>query len=159
RSRQLIVSRPESAARNLMRVGFARYPIGQMRDAAGGHRRLPPRKTRDGEVEPSPEKMHGAALADEAGAKLLQHPVSLSKHVKEPAPRLGRIRSVRGVLLEWDRFDHFAGSRADCYAEAELCQTREQLFVELGDRAGAKRHCARHATAGLDQEAVIDEIE
>src|SRR4030095_12571414 len=107
----------------------------------------------------SPEKMHGAALADEAGTKLLQHPVSLSEHVKEPARVVRHVRSVRGVLLERDRIDHFARSRADRYAEAELCQSCKQLFVEVGDRTGAKRHCARHATAGPDQEAVIDEIE
>jgi len=103
--------------------------------------------------------MHGAAFADEAGAKLLQYPVGLSEHVKEPARVLGHIRSVRGVLLERDRIDHFAGSRADRYAKAEVCQSCKQLFVELGDRAGAKRHRARGATAGADQEAVSDEIE
>ena len=65
-------ARPEPGAADLVRVGLARHPVRQVRDAAGMRRRGPAREARDREVGRAPEEMHRAALADEARAEALE---------------------------------------------------------------------------------------
>jgi len=67
-----------------MGIGFAhhvRRQSGTLAAKAGAGR---PEKARDRKIEASPKEMHGAAFAEEAGAKFLQHAVGQAAELPEP---------------------------------------------------------------------------
>src|SRR5207244_10806449 len=68
RSRHGPAAGPEPVADHFVRVRLARDRVG-----AGPLRRAAAGKARDREIEAAPEKMHGAALADELAARSEEH--------------------------------------------------------------------------------------
>src|SRR4030095_8238798 len=74
---------PESATAHFVRVRFTRHAIGKVGDSARMLRRRRSRKARDRQIEGAPEEMHGAALADEAGAELFEPSIRLNQGTPE----------------------------------------------------------------------------
>jgi len=103
--------------------------------------------------------MDRAHLALKSRAELLEHPVGLKG---DPPEALGMVRIVSGVLAvlaERDRVRHLVGAAMDPHPDAEFGQPRHEPVVERGDRPGLERQPSLLATAGLDQQRVIDEVE
>src|SRR5579883_2711551 len=71
RSRRSPGRRPKSDALLLVRVCFARRPVGHVRNPAGMRRCQSTREACDGEIEAAPKEMDGARFAEEAGTKHL----------------------------------------------------------------------------------------
>ena len=74
---------PEPAAADLVGVGLAGDVVRQVRHAAGMLRGPSPREAGHRQVEATPEEVHRAALADEAGAEGREDPVRLHQHTPE----------------------------------------------------------------------------
>ena len=87
--------------------------------------------------------MHGAALAQEARPKLLEHPIRLEQRAPES---IGIFRVIGGVLAvdgERDGASDLAWHIVDRDGDAELAQRRHQPVVEVGDRLRAQRKFGR----------------
>src|SRR6476646_9183884 len=76
------VAGPEADTAHFLRVSFAGHDVGQVGNAARMNRRWPAGKARHGKIKTAPEKVHRAAFAAEARAKLRQDAIGL----KEDAP-------------------------------------------------------------------------
>src|SRR5262249_41411347 len=110
----VLVSRPKAMTNHFVRISLSGDGVGFRT-----FRRQPARKTSDGQVKTSPEKMYRAALADEARAKLLHYLV----HLHEGTPKTIRIfRVIRSVNLvffkaNWIRYFDRHGPNLDLHAE------------------------------------------
>ena len=82
------------------------------------------RKTRDREIERSPEQMHGTALADEAGAEFLEDPVALHEGAPEAVDRRRVVRAMHLVAIEGDRIDNLVRTGVDVNVHAEPAAMR-----------------------------------
>ena len=74
--------------------------------------------------------MHRAVLSDEAGAKLLENPVSLRKDPPKPIGIFEIIRAVSFILVEAGGVSNFVGFRVNLYVQVELSQLLHQARVE-----------------------------
>src|SRR6476646_3438492 len=85
---------PEAHAADFVRVRFARYRIGTrtLGGASSG-------ESRDGEVEAAPEEMDVTALADEAGAKRVEHAINGDQDAAEARHGVAVVAGVDGVVL------------------------------------------------------------
>src|SRR5712675_2487449 len=84
--------------------------------------------------------MDRAALADEAGAELLQDAVDVEQHAPE-APRIvGVIGMVDPVLAEPDSPCDLAWQFVDLDPDPELCERRHHQRVELRHRPRSEEH-------------------
>jgi hypothetical protein len=113
----------------------------------------------DREVGGAPEQMHRAALTDEAGAELLEHPVGLDEDLPEPVGVLAVVGPVRFVLLEGDGILDLVGLRVDLDRQAERRELRHQPAVERRHRLRLERERRGAAAARLHHQAVVDEVE
>src|SRR4051812_26358079 len=96
--------------------------------------RAPPGKTRDGQVERSPEKMDGAAFPDESRAKQRESPLALHEDLPEPL-RLMRVEGAMSlVALEGNEVGKLVGPRGEMEGHAELRQRLRELAVKARDR-------------------------
>src|SRR4029077_18407201 len=93
---------PEADAADFVRVCFAGDDVGAgpLGGAAAG-------KTGYGKVKAAPEKMHRAALTNEARPKLVEDAVHGDKDLPEAADVLGIVRGVNAVLIEGYRVGNF----------------------------------------------------
>ena len=121
-------------------------------------RRSSPRKTRDGKVGGAPEKVHRAAFADEASAKLFENPVSLYKNPPEPIGILAIIRAVSFVLVEADSVSNFVGFRVNLYVQFELRHFLHQARVESRHRLCFERKTTGTAVARVDRKPMLHEV-
>src|SRR5665647_308121 len=99
-------SRPKSAAAHFVRVGLSSHPVRQIRNAARMYWGFAAGKPGDGKVRSTPEEVHGAALASEAGTKLFKDAVGLHQDAPEPAGILSIVCPVSFVLVETYRIGH-----------------------------------------------------
>src|SRR3569832_1265863 len=148
---------PESATAQLVRIRLARDPIGEMRHAARMRWRCASGKTCDRVFEATPEKMHGAALADEARAELFEHPVGLHQRAPEAMGVLRVVARMHMILLEGYAVGDLARHGVDLDLEPELRKVREQLGMKIGDRARRERHAFISAVARMDKKPVMNE--
>jgi hypothetical protein len=88
-------------------------------------RRLGPGKARRGQVEAAPEEVHGAGLADESRAELLEHPVRLHEYAPEAVGVDGVVGGVLHVLVEGDRHRQLVGPLVDPDRHAQLVEPLE----------------------------------
>src|SRR5271165_976622 len=103
--------------------------------------------------------MHRAALADEAGSKLLEDLVRTRQYPPEAVGVFRVVGSVFCIPLEGDGVGNFARHRPDLHLDPERCQTFHELPVKIGDRSRCQRHYSFPALAGLNKQLVMDEIE
>src|SRR6267142_1850552 len=97
-------------------------------------RRGPSRKARRGQIQPPPEDVHRARLADELAAELLE---DVSHALQHPPERRGPDRIVRRVLeilRERDRLPHLHRTLEKSRADAERVQRGLVLPEELRHR-------------------------
>ena len=116
-------------------------------------------KPGDGKVWSTPEEVHGAALADEAGAKLLEDPVSLNQDLPEPDGVLLIVGTVRFVQIERQGIGDFAGRYAQLDVKLESVHFLRQLRIERCHRLRPERETAGAAVAGLYRQLMGDEVE
>src|SRR5262249_60637242 len=98
-----IAARREAVADHLMRIRLAnkRGPSARRRGAAG--------EARHREIEPAPEKMHRAALAEELASTTGEDALRLQHDSPHAVGVVGIVRVVNRVLLEWNGMRHFDG--------------------------------------------------
>ena len=99
-ARKGLVSRPETGAAHLVRIGFARDVIGQSGHAAWMGRGGSSGEPRDREIEAAPEEMDRARLADKAAAEELEDAVRLHQCAPEAMGGGRVIGGVRPVLAK-----------------------------------------------------------
>src|SRR5262249_8482611 len=87
-------ARPEAATADFVRGGFAHDCVGEMRHATRMWWSGSTGESRDREVGCSPEKMHGARLANESRPKLLEDAIRLN----EDPPESGDIFPIVGLV-------------------------------------------------------------
>jgi len=68
-----------------------------------------PEKRVTGKIEASPKEMHGAAFAEEAGAKFLQHAVGQQQNLPEPPCIFQVVRGMYPVPAEGRRVRDLTG--------------------------------------------------
>src|SRR5579859_5808025 len=103
--------------------------------------------------------MYGTALADESGPKLLEGLICAHKYPPEAVGVLRVVRSMFCVAVEGDWIRNLHWHFPDFHVDAERLQALGELPVKVGDRARRKRHCSFGATASLNKQLVMDEIE
>src|ERR1017187_8351460 len=106
---------PETRTTYFVRVGLSRNWIGagtRWSDTAAeaGH----------GKVEASPKELHRAGLADETGAKLLEHGVAPHQDSPESVNRVGIVGGVDLVRLEWNWIGKFVGHGVDVHLDSQF---------------------------------------
>src|SRR5687767_6305589 len=107
----LVAAGPETGTADLMRIRLARYPIRQVRNAAGMGRSGAAGETRDCEVGAAPEEMHGTALADEARPEFLEHALCLQQHTPVSVHVLRIVCTMRCILVERNRIGQLVRHR------------------------------------------------
>src|SRR6202043_3155746 len=117
-------------AAHLMRIGLAGDIIGKVRHPAGMPRRSSSRKARHRKIKTAPEEMYRAGLAEEAGAELLEHAVSVDKDLEKAPHRVRIVGGMLGVLREADRFRQLIGHLVDFDVNAEIRQRGHDGGVE-----------------------------
>src|SRR5687767_1818360 len=94
----------------------------------------PTRKSRDGEVRPAPEKVHGTALADESRAKFFEDSVRLHEDAPETVRVFRVVRSMTFILIERGGVGDLVGLGPDAHAKVELLHLRHEPGVKRRDR-------------------------
>src|SRR5437879_1234418 len=113
----------------------------------------------DGEIERSPEEVHRAALTRETPPELLEDGVRLHENLKESAHGLGIVGRMHAIVGEADRVRDLDRNRPDLHRDSERIEHRDEVAVEVGDRARDEREASRPAVGAGDDEHVIDEVE
>src|SRR5215470_5773766 len=90
----------------------------------------PPGETSDGQIGGTPEKMHRAALADEARPKLFEDSVCLDQDSPEPVCVVRIVRRVRFVSVERYGIGNLVGFRVDLHVQPKSLQLSLQMFVK-----------------------------
>src|SRR5947209_4283192 len=119
----------------------------------------PSGKTRAGQVEASPEEMHRAAFADEAGAEFLQDHAGGKQNPPEAPCERGIVRAMPLVPLEWDGLGDFLRFGIDGAVDTEPVQRLHQAVVKGRDGARLQRLHLEAAIAGPNLELVLQKIE
>src|SRR3984957_9789487 len=130
-----------------------------MRHAAGMARRAAPGKARHRKVKAAPEEMHRACLAEEAGTKLLEHPIGIGKHLEKAPYRRRIVGGMPVVLRKPDRLRQFVGHLIDRDVDAELGEIGHDGRVETRDRLPGQRKLPPGAVAGRNPQNMIDQVE
>ena len=126
--------------------------------AAGGTR--PAREAGHRQVETVPEEMHGAGLAVEPAAELLEHRVRPVEHPAESFDRVAIPRRVLDILGKRGLHRHAERQLDDVDVDAELREQPVEARVELGDRHSTGEIERPPATiGGTDNEGVVNEVE
>src|SRR5437762_1949827 len=125
---------PKADAADLVGIGFAGDGIGAgaLWSAASG-------KARDRMVEAAPEKMHGAGLAQEAGAELLENAVRGDENLPEPADGFGIVGGVNLVLVKGNRIGNFHRHFPNADLDARRMQNAHERVVKIGHRSREER--------------------
>jgi hypothetical protein len=104
--------------------------------------------------------MHGAGLAVEPAAELLEHRVRPVEHPAEPFDRVAIPRRVLDVLGERRLHRQAERQLDDVDVDAELREQPVEAGVKVGDRHSAGEVEAPLATiGGADDEGVVNEVE
>src|SRR4030095_4678972 len=112
RLRILFAAGPEARAADLVRIRFARDPVGQMRNAAGMRRSRTAGESRGCKIGAAPEEMHWNALADEARPELLEHALRLHQHAPVAIGVLAVVGAMNLIRVEPDRVRQLIPQRA-----------------------------------------------
>lgn len=115
-------------------IGFARDGIG-----ARALRGASTRKSRDGMVEAAPEKVHGAGLAEEAGAELLENAIHGEEDLPEPAHVFGIIGGVDTVLVKGNRIGDFHWHFPNLDLDAHRMKHLHERIIKVRHRTGEER--------------------
>jgi hypothetical protein len=145
---------PKADAADLVGIGFAGDGIG-----AGAFRGGATGKTGDGMVEATPEKVHGAGLAEEAGAELLENAIHGDEDLPEPARIFGIVRGVDAILVKGNGVGDFHWHFPNLDLDARRAKHAHKGLIKIGHRAGEERERFDLAVVGLQHEFVIEEIE
>src|SRR5258708_6737923 len=103
--------------------------------------------------------MNGAAFAEEAGAKFLQHAVGGQQNLPEAPCIVGIVRGMYPVLAEGCCGRDLAGIFVDGDRNTEIVKRRHQRAVKLRDALRPQREAPHAAVADGDVERMLDEIE
>ena len=95
-------------------------------------RRLPSRKTRYGQIETAPEKMHRAAFAAEARTKFFKNAIGLDQNAPETVGIFGIVGTMRFVLIEWNRIGDLVRHEIDFHRNADVAQSVCQFPIKIG---------------------------
>src|SRR5206468_11595259 len=117
------------------------------------------REAGHGEIEGPPKEMHGARLAEEATAKLLEHRVGLNEDLEEALDRCWVVRRMLLVVGETDRPWHFDGHGGDFRFDIQLTERIPDFTVEGGHRSRNQRNRLEGSVRRGDPELVIQEVE
>src|ERR1700686_854906 len=145
--------RPETVTDHLMRIRRAHECRAVTR------RRSLARKSRDREIEAPPEKLDGAALADELTSTRGKHSFGLEKNAPEPIREFRIVRTMDGVILEADWRWYLHRHRPDLHRQCHATKCIHDLTIELRDGAGSERQRSYVAIRRPNDELVLDEIE
>src|SRR5580658_5293447 len=103
--------------------------------------------------------MHGAALAEETRAKLLEDPVDAGQNAAKILDVLRIVRSVATILVERSRIVKLGRRATDAHFDSQSTQGRHVFGVEIGDGTRKQRNVAFVAFAGAGQELMRDQVE
>ena len=145
---------PEAGADYFVRVSFAGDGIG-----AGAFGGAAAGEARDAEVEASPEEMDWTALADEAGAKLLEDIFTEDQDAPEAVGEFGIVGGVQGIFFERDGGWDLARRSPDFDFDAERVQGGHEFGIEVRDRLRLEGESLGGTPTGLNGQLVIDEVE
>ncbi len=150
----VVVAGPEAERDDLLRVGL-------LGDRVGVHRRAGPAgEAGHGEVEAVPEEVHGARLAGEPAAELLEHRVGPVEDPPEARDRVaipGRVLEILGKRRRHGDAERLLG---DLDVDVELAEQRVEAGVELRDGQSATQLERPGATVSRpDDHRVIDEVD
>src|SRR5262245_35308720 len=102
--------------------------------------------------------MDRADLAEETGAKELEHPIDLDESAPEAMGGGSVIAGMSPVLRKPDRIGHLARHLVDRDGNADAVQQIDHAQIEIGNRLRLERQCPLIAAAGAGGETVLDEI-
>ncbi len=103
--------------------------------------------------------MNRAALAQEPGPEVLEHPIRLEQGPREALGSLRVVLVMNGVLLEGNGGGDFAGGGVDGHLKSELKESTEQGAMEIGHTAGLEGQLPELPITRLDHQLMIEEIE
>src|SRR5579862_139357 len=106
---------PESHAAHLMRVSLASNRIG-----SSALRRSAAREASHGQIETSPEEMHGTNFSDEPSAELFEHLIDPHQDAPELVHGIGIIGGMNAVLLKRNWIGNLAGRCPNLGIDAEF---------------------------------------
>src|SRR3954465_2517398 len=93
------------------------------------------REARDRHVEPAPEKMDRAYLAEESRAKAHENALDEEHGTPEAPDRVGVVGTKRFVFGEGNRLRHLVGPVMHVDLDAELCEGGPEATVKIADRS------------------------
>src|SRR5579875_1790274 len=150
---------PKSDALLLVRVCFARRPVGHVRNPAGMRRCQSTREACDGEIEAAPKEMDGARFAEEAGTKHLAEPIRLQQYAPKARGVSLIVGSVDLVFVEGYCSRDLVGSFVDRNMEIERAQQLRDAAIEIGDGHRLEPQTRPFAAAAGDAQRMVDEVE
>jgi hypothetical protein len=141
------------------RLGLLHDPGTQIRRVSQRKGRCATGEAGDRHVEAAPEEMHGAHLAEESPAEPGKDPLHLDQNPPEACDVFRVVGGVRSVLLEWNCVGYLDRDGPDPRFQPESAKTAHYLRVEIRHGSRAENDGFNLASACLQLQRVIDEIE
>ena len=122
-------------------------------------RRAPAGEAGDSEIEATPEKVHRADLAHEAGTKLLHHAIRMHECLPEATSRSRVVVHMHTVFRKRNRFRNLNRTRQHRDADTNFKKRDQSGGVKISDRLGLEHNLPQLAACRADMKHVVDEIE
>src|SRR5213078_2290983 len=119
----------------------------------------PTRKPRVGEIEAPPPEVHGARLAEEAGAERIEDPSDPDEYLQERLCRSRVVGAMDRVGFEANRVGDFGRHGPDPGVDAQPRERVHDEAIKLGHRPRLEGYRGVTAVRGLDAELMRDEVE
>src|SRR5262249_44549249 len=151
-------ARPESGARNLVRICLLCDCIRQIGHPTRVTRCWTSRKARHSEIEASPKEVKRTRFAEKTSTEMRKNFLRR----KDPPPKaigiVGVIGRVHGVLFEWNTVSDFARRRTDGCLNSKFAKRNHHVFIELCDAHRLEHHLTKLSFAEPDPKHMINEI-